>query len=121
MLPLIKYANTLYDYRNTSVWSAPECLQSPKKVLDPTKEQDVYSFGMVLWELWHEQIPFDNDVAMAIKYVLEEDSRPMIQSDLEGGKCSTEMANIIRLCWQTDKHSRATYLRICDSLKKLQQ
>ena len=39
---------------------------------------DVYSFGFLMWELWHEFVPFDNDLPMAIKYVLEEDSRPMI-------------------------------------------
>jgi len=28
-------------------------------------ELDVYSYGMVLWELWHEAIPFDNDISAA--------------------------------------------------------
>jgi hypothetical protein len=52
--PLIKYANTFSDYRNVSVWSSPECMALPKKVQDPLPEMDVYSFGMLLWELWHE-------------------------------------------------------------------
>ena len=54
---------------------------------------DVYSFGMVLWELWHQSIPFDNDIKQATQYVLKEESRPkIIQSaldldkDIEGGE-----------------------------------
>ena len=39
---------------------------------------DVYSFGMFMWELFHEYVPFDNDLKMAIEYVLDSDSRPMI-------------------------------------------
>ena len=45
---------------------------------------DVYSFGMVLWELWHQSIPFDNDIKQATQYVLKEESRPkIIQSALD--------------------------------------
>ena len=39
---------------------------------------DVYSFGMVMWELWHETVPFDNDLTLCQNYVIKEDSRPMI-------------------------------------------
>lgn len=42
-------------------------------------QMDVYSFGMILWELLYNIVPFDNDLKTAIKYVLEEDSRPMIK------------------------------------------
>ena len=43
---------------------------------------------MILWELWHEQVPFQNDLKLAKKYILEEDSRPMIEPE----KCSNGMA-----------------------------
>ncbi len=32
LMPLLKYANTFYSYRNASVWSSPECLQNLKKL-----------------------------------------------------------------------------------------
>ena len=42
---------------------------------------DIYSFGFILWELWHCQVPFDGNMEMALHYVVEENARPkMIQS-----------------------------------------
>ena len=57
-----KYANLFADYRSISVWSSPECLKQARKRLDPTTEMDVYSFGMLMWEIFHETIPFDGDL-----------------------------------------------------------
>jgi len=31
---------------------------------------DVYSFGVIMWELFHEHIPFDGDIAACTKYVV---------------------------------------------------
>ncbi len=76
---LTRYASTFYNYKNLSVWSAPETLKAGKKAGDICNpEIDVYSFGMLMWELWHEHVPFDNDVALCQQYVLQEDARPMI-------------------------------------------
>lgn len=81
LLPLYKFANTFEDYRNASVWSSPECLKNLRKIADPTPEMDVYSFGMIMWELWHETIPFDGDLPVCQQYVVQEDSRPMIHAN----------------------------------------
>lgn len=51
---LKKYANMFYSYRSVSVWSAPEVLKTPKKILEPLTPMDVYSFGLIMWELFHE-------------------------------------------------------------------
>ena len=51
---MAKYANLFSSYRPANVWSAPEVLKTPKKMQEPTKAMDIYSFGMVLWEIYHE-------------------------------------------------------------------
>ncbi len=77
---------------------------------------DVYSFGMLMWEIWHETIPFDNDLNLCQQYVVKEDSRPMILTTansiaaIEGGKCcEEEMAKLIRLCWQANPDNRPSF------------
>ena len=39
---------------------------------------DVYSFGVLMWELLHEKQPFDGDLSSAIEYVVKQDARPAI-------------------------------------------
>ena len=39
---------------------------------------DVYSFGMIMWEVLHEKVPFEGELKTAIDYVVEEDARPLI-------------------------------------------
>ena len=58
----MEYGNIFYNYRISSVWSAPEALKTHKKILPLTSEMDVYSLGMIIWELWHQAIPFDNSI-----------------------------------------------------------
>lgn len=82
----MEYGNIFFNYRIASVWSAPEALKQLKKIIDLTPQMDVYSFGVILWEIWHKSIPFDNDIKQATQYVLNEESRPKIiqsASDLE--------------------------------------
>lgn len=104
-----RYANMFYNYRSLSVSSAPECLKQKKKRLDPTWQMDVYSFGMLMWEVLYESEPFDGDLKAAQEYVVKEDARPRIltnTANLEEKQeeliLTMELANIIRRCWQTD-------------------
>ena len=65
-----------------------------RKVQEPTPEMDVYSFAMLMWEMWHETVPFDGDLPVCQEYVVKEDSRPMIE-----GAVDVDIAKLIRLCW----------------------
>ena len=61
-----------------SVWSPPECLENLLNVLDPTPEMDIYSFGMILFELFHMEVPFEGSLDKAINKVLVERGRPIL-------------------------------------------
>lgn len=39
---------------------------------------DVYSLGLIMWELYHEAVPFDGDLKACTQYVVEGDERPKI-------------------------------------------
>ena len=73
---------------------------------------DAYSFGILMWEVLYEKIPFEGEVKTAIEYVVDEDARPLIltvenqqdpeSSDLENNAAmvlTEDLANIIRRCW----------------------
>lgn len=77
-LDFMAYGNMLYNYKFTSVWSSPEALKNPKKIQELDEKMDIYSLGMILWELWHQAVPFDGELEQAAQYVVKEESRPKI-------------------------------------------
>jgi hypothetical protein len=40
---------------------------------------DVYSFGILMWEIFFETIPFDGNITECIKYVTVDNGRPRIR------------------------------------------
>ena len=127
-----RYANMFYSYRSVTVWSPPECLKQQKKRLDPNWQMDVYSFGMIMWEVLHEKVPFEGELKTAIDYVVEEDARPLIltmdqthdmqrtmsipEDRLDALLLTEDLANIIRRCWQTDPNERMKLSKVARML-----
>ncbi|OHT13310.1 TKL family protein kinase [Tritrichomonas foetus] len=85
----------------TVQWMAPEVLNS-----DPyDKKADVYSYGIMLWEIMTCEVPFrglrDVQIAMA---VVGNGSRPMIPADNVG-----RLGRFIKMCWDQDPSKRPTF------------
>jgi serine/threonine protein kinase len=83
----------------TWAWSAPECLLG----LRWTSAADIYSFGVVLWELVTGEIPFRGD--MREVNVPEE--------------CPVEVAKMISACWKLDPTQRPTAVELLQELRRL--
>ncbi len=56
---------------------------------------DVYSFGLIMWELYHESVPFDNELKDCTEYVVNRDERPKIQTVNEDEEDADEMETLI--------------------------
>ncbi|KAM6592448.1 hypothetical protein CsatA_000151 [Cannabis sativa] len=97
----------------TAEWMAPEVLRN-----EPSDEKcDVYSFGVILWELSTMQQPWGGMNPMQVVGAVGFQHRRLdIPDDMDPA-----IADIIRKCWQTDPRSRPTFSEIMAALKPLQR
>lgn len=96
----------------TTAWCAPEVLTSSSRARYSIKV-DVYSYGMVLWELWEKKRPFEEytsrfDITDAVKA----GKRPAISEH-----CPPTYKALIKRCWQTEPSRRPTFNYIVRYLK----
>jgi serine/threonine protein kinase len=60
-----KYAGIVLSYTNKTKWSSPEALtEKTSTAMSAGESDDVFSYGTILWELFSEQVPFE-DYSMA--------------------------------------------------------
>ncbi|KAL6064370.1 Serine/threonine-protein kinase STY46 [Balamuthia mandrillaris] len=94
-------------------WLPPEVLNAEQR----SKEADVWSFGMVLWELLSEQVPFQDMSQLEIILAIMENKMPSFPTD----DCPPEYAELIRDCWQPQPEERPSFQEILTRLEALQQ
>ncbi|KAK9278000.1 hypothetical protein L1049_027557 [Liquidambar formosana] len=97
----------------TAEWMAPEVLRN-----EPSDEKcDVFSFGVILWELSTLQQPWGGMNPMQVVGAVGFQHRRLdIPDDMD-----PVIADIIRRCWQTDPKMRPTFAEIMAALKPLQK
>ncbi|KAG6675836.1 hypothetical protein I3842_15G124600 [Carya illinoinensis] len=97
----------------TAEWMAPEVLRN-----EPANEKcDVYSFGVILWELSTLQQPWGGMNPMQVVGAVGFQHRRLdIPNDMD-----PTIADIIQKCWQTDPKLRPTFAEIMAALKPLQK
>lgn len=98
--------------RGTYQWMAPEVIDKGSY----NEKADVYSFGIVLWELYVQKYPYENihknDVAKNV--VNNPDFRPPITDIIP-----SNVAELIKKCWDHDESKRPSYEIIIDSLETI--
>ncbi|CAN0890296.1 Serine/threonine/tyrosine-protein kinase HT1 [Linum grandiflorum] len=85
-------------FTGTYRWMAPEMIKEKHH----TKKVDVYSFGIVLWELFTALTPFDNMTPEQAAFaVCQKNARPPLP-----GTCPRAFAHLINRCWSSNPGKR---------------
>ncbi|XP_030474633.1 uncharacterized protein LOC115692019 isoform X2 [Syzygium oleosum] len=99
--------------KGTPQWMAPEVLRNEAS----DEKSDVYSYGVVLWEIATQKIPWDNlNAVQVIGAVGFMNQRLDIPHDVE-----PQWASIIESCWHSDPKCRPTFQELLERLKDLQR
>ena len=92
----------------TPIWMAPEQIHSDTY----DKSVDVYAFGMILYEMLTETIPFKGYSDVQIFQAVEKHLRPEMPSVSKQPKQVQKLAHLINLCWADDPARRPTFDKI---------
>eukprot|EP01006_Ploeotia_vitrea_P054087 TRINITY_DN67848_c7_g3_i1.p1 TRINITY_DN67848_c7_g3~~TRINITY_DN67848_c7_g3_i1.p1 ORF type:complete len:502 (-),score=3.39 TRINITY_DN67848_c7_g3_i1:477-1982(-) len=95
------------------LWMAPECLRGDAF----TEKSDVYSYGVVLWEILTRCVPWpDKEMAQLVGLVGFRNATLEIPSDI-APECPKEMISIMKQCWAADPEKRPTFTEIVGQLE----
>eukprot|EP00252_Welwitschia_mirabilis_P008679 TRINITY_DN2072_c0_g2_i1.p1 TRINITY_DN2072_c0_g2~~TRINITY_DN2072_c0_g2_i1.p1 ORF type:complete len:405 (-),score=55.13 TRINITY_DN2072_c0_g2_i1:617-1831(-) len=93
-------------------WMAPEMIQHRAY----NAKVDVYSFGIVLWELITGMLPFQNMTAVQAAFaVVNKGVRPTIPSD-----CPPALSDIMTRCWDANPDVRPSFSEVVRMLEDAQ-
>jgi len=107
-------ANNEDNYNKTNTEVGPLKWMPPESILRRmySTKSDVFSFGVVIWEILTRQVPYQglNAVEAAIQVATQglrlpipEDSPPLL-------------AELMRMCWRENADERPTFNEICEKL-----
>ncbi|KAH7686654.1 Non-specific serine/threonine protein kinase protein [Dioscorea alata] len=99
--------------RGTIPWMAPELINGKSNMV--TDKVDVYSFGIVMWELLTSEEPYENmrseDI---IAGIIKGDLRPEIPS-----WCDPVWRSLMERCWSSDPSSRPAFSEVSKELRAI--
>lgn len=97
--------------KGTPQWMAPELFDDEPKM---TEQSDIYSLGMVLWELASRQMPFATALNQQVVIGwLMRGKKEQIPTD-----CPKELKSLIESCWEIPA-KRPTAVQVGEKLKSL--
>ena len=94
----------------TVAWMAPEMFQGGNY----TEKVDVYSYGMVLFEIFARKIPFDDVDGFSVPVQVTKGLRPKLPKHVP-----KSWVKLITQCWHDKPSKRPTFDRIVDTLRSL--
>ncbi|KAJ4962291.1 hypothetical protein NE237_022230 [Protea cynaroides] len=101
----------VYD-QGTFRWMAPELMRHKAY----GRKVDVYSFGIILWEMVAGTIPYEDMIPVQVAYAVVVDNlRPIIPPN-----CPPALRALIEQCWALQPEKRPEYWQIVKVLEKFE-
>jgi len=93
----------------TPYWMAPEIIKMQKY----TTKVDVFSYGILLYELYSGELPYRGLAPLVVpNLVAEKGLRPTVPKG-----CPRKMAKLMTMCWDANPDNRPTFAEILEYLK----
>ncbi|KAL5730396.1 hypothetical protein ACHQM5_003222 [Ranunculus cassubicifolius] len=106
------FVDALVDDPGTYRWMAPEVIKHKPY----GRKIDVYSFGIVLWELVARVIPYEHMTPVQAAFaVVNKKLRPVIPAD-----CPPALRALIELCWAVNPDKRPDFWQIVKVFEKFE-
>lgn len=106
------YCDLLADDPGTYRWMAPEMIRRKSY----GRKVDVYSFGLILWEMLTGTIPYEDMTPIQAAFaVVNKNSRPIIPSN-----CPPAMRALIEQCWSLNPDKRPDFWQVVKVLEQFE-
>uniref|UniRef100_A0A8C5NVI2 mitogen-activated protein kinase kinase kinase n=1 Tax=Jaculus jaculus TaxID=51337 RepID=A0A8C5NVI2_JACJA len=107
------HRTTKMSAAGTYAWMAPEVIRASMF----SKGSDVWSYGVLLWELLTGEVPFRGIDGLAVAYgvAMNKLALPIPST------CPEPFAKLMEDCWNTDPHSRPSFTSILDQLTTIEE
>ena len=106
----LERTTTMTGMMGTYRWMAPEF--NDKASTKVNQRCDVFSFGMVLFEIFAHELPFSDLKDGEVLSCINDGKRPAIPSELP-----SYIQMLIQSCWKHKPHSRPTFEKILQILR----
>ncbi|KAL6991074.1 hypothetical protein U1Q18_009194 [Sarracenia purpurea var. burkii] len=106
------YCDILADDPGTYRWMAPEMIKQKSY----GRKVDMYSFGLILWEMIAGTIPYEDMTPIQAAFaVVNKNLRPAIPGD-----CLPAMRALIEQCWSTQPEKRPEFWQVVKVLEQFE-
>lgn len=94
----------------TPAWTAPEIVRRERY----TEQADIFSLGVVLWEVATRELPFASDGKAQVALNIVEGKRPPIPTNVP-----LSYAALVQACWKGRADKRPSAQQVFDRIERL--